>query len=203
MRARNDVGAGGASPRIPARQDGPGGVSAAARPRGKPRCAITCPLAVGGKHATNGQSGLSRRPGDERSAGRSPLPGAASGDGSRRIQLVVLAVCLLVVVAGVSVAVLSSAGGQAGHIADASNGQRATKAVPAQRTAPTPATSGRATTAPEVTNQGIARTALLWPPGLKHQIAHWKSGRAEPRCQPLPCSSEAPCRLPGSSSTPR
>lgn len=87
-----------------------------------------------------------------------------------------LAVCLLVVVAGVSVAVLSSAGGQAGHIADASNGQRATKAVPAQRTAPTPATSGRATTAPEVTNQGIARTALLWPPGLKHQIAHWKSG---------------------------
>ena len=102
-----------------------------------------------------------------------------AGGGSRRVLLVTLAACLCVVAVGVSVAVFSSPGGQAGHISAAnstptSNAASAAQTQPGQPTAPT--ASSRSTTGPKVTSEGVVTPPLGWPPRLNHQILHWKAG---------------------------
>ena len=102
--------------------------------------------------------------------------GSRTADGrSRRAVFIVLAACLCVVAAGVSVAVFSSPrGSQAGHIAGAGNSPAAATTHAAQPTAPI--ASSRATTKPDVTSDGVAKSALQWPPQLKHQILQWRAG---------------------------
>ncbi|HEY1343744.1 MAG TPA: hypothetical protein VGF54_02005 [Streptosporangiaceae bacterium] len=100
-----------------------------------------------------------------------------AGGGSRRVLLVTLAVCLCVAAAGVSVAVLSSPGGQAGRISAAnstptSNAASGAQTQPGQPTAPT----SRGTTGPKVTSQGVVTPPLGWPSQLNHQMLHWKAG---------------------------
>ena len=94
-------------------------------------------------------------------------------EGSRRTILVVSALCLCVVIAGVGIALLSSPGGQAGHVAATSSTAPAT----ATTTPPAPpAASSRATTGPKVKSEGAATIALGWPPRLNRQILRWKAG---------------------------
>src|SRR5690349_1540059 len=97
--------------------------------------------------------------------------------GSWRITLIVSALCLCVAAAGVVVAVLSSPGGGAGHIAAGSSSPSATKAVQPQTGQPTvPAASSPAAAGAKVTSNGVAKSALRWPPRLKNQIQQWREG---------------------------
>jgi hypothetical protein len=94
---------------------------------------------------------------------------------SRRVMFITLAVCLCVVAVGVSVAVFSPPrGSQAGHIAGADNSPAASTSQAPQPTAPV--ASSRATTRPDITSDGVAKSALHWPLQLKHQILQWKAG---------------------------
>ena len=107
--------------------------------------------------------------------GRRPRSGHGFWAGigrSRRVQFIILAACLCVIVAGVSIAVFSSRGGsEASHLAGADNSLGAIQAGGAQTTAPVPPSRGST-----VTSDGIAKTALQAPPELKDQILRWKAG---------------------------
>ncbi len=99
-------------------------------------------------------------------------------NGSRRL-LVTLAVGLCAIAAGVSVAAVpsptgSSSPGAAGRVANASHRSTAPAVRATQETAP--GVPGRSATGPGNTSDGIAKTALRWPRGLKQQIAHWNAG---------------------------
>jgi hypothetical protein len=139
---------------------------------------------MAGKHMADGRSQPSKPPyGSSKQQTRAEwFPWAAdrSGSrradgGSRRVLFVTLAACLCVVAAGVSVAVFFSPGGsQASHAdgADISPSTATTQA--AQPTAPV--ASSHATARSDVTSDGVAKSALRWPPQLKHQILQWKAG---------------------------
>jgi hypothetical protein len=103
--------------------------------------------------------------------------------------LITLAACLCLVAAGVAVAVFSSPGGsQADHIASAGNdiasagGNSPAPATPQTALPTAPAKSSRATTKTDVTSKidvtsnGIAKSALKWPPQLEQQILRWTAG---------------------------
>jgi hypothetical protein len=124
---------------------------------------------------TDGRPEPSKPPeNDEQQTGSAQVPGTAGG-GSRRTLLVILAACLCVIAAGVSIAVLSGPGGnQAGHTAGASSSPAPGKTAAAQP--PAPIASSRATTGPEVTGNGIAKSALRWPPSLNRQVLRWEAG---------------------------
>ena len=128
--------------------------------------------------------------------GSAQAPPRTDGGGSRRM-LIGIAVFLCVIAAGVTAAVLSSPGGQAGYIAgpgprdsqvhhvpDTGSSPGATKARPAQPAAtktrsaqPTaPRASSRAITGANVTSKGVAKSALQWPPQLQRQMLRWWTG---------------------------
>jgi hypothetical protein len=123
---------------------------------------------------------------DEPQTSSEEVPEAAGG-GSRRMLLVSLAVLLWVVGAGVSVAVLSSpgddqvgfitgrgpGGSQAGHAASADNSP-AVKASSARPTAPS--ASSPPVGGADVTSNGVAKSALQWPPQLEHRMVRWWAG---------------------------
>ena len=129
---------------------------------------------MGGKHKADGRPQPSQPHGDSRQPTGRPWAAWASAGGPHRMLLVISAVCLCLIVAGVTVAVLSSPGGRAGHIAGASNPSSAANTQPGRPKAPT--APGRATTGPKVTSHGIAQSALRWPPQLKHRILGWRAG---------------------------
>jgi hypothetical protein len=90
--------------------------------------------------------------------------------------LVVAAIGLCAIATGASLAAFSSSGsssGQAGHAAGLNNGSPAGAARSPQPTPPV----ASSTTGPDVTNAGIAKTALQFPPALKDQMLRWKEGR--------------------------
>jgi hypothetical protein len=94
--------------------------------------------------------------------------------------LIALAIGLCMVVAGVTIAVLSSPGGQAGQAANAGNNPAAT-APAAQPAAPTaqptaPAASSPATSQAAAASDGLAKSVLRWPPGDTRQILRWDAG---------------------------
>jgi hypothetical protein len=123
----------------------------------------------------DGRSGRSKPPGGGSEQPTSPLRVRwGSLEGSRRTVLIVSALCLCVVVAGVGIALLSSPGGQAGHVAATSSTAPATTTQPAPSASP--AASGRATTGPKVKSAGVVTTALGWPPRLNHRILRWRAG---------------------------
>ena len=125
----------------------------------------------------DGRSGPPKPPGADSEQPTSPLRVRWGRiEGSRRIVLIVSAVCLCAVIAGVGVALLYSPSGQAGHIAATSNAPSATAttAQPAQPTSP--AASSHATTGPKVKSDGVATTALGWPQRLNHRILRWRAG---------------------------
>ncbi len=97
--------------------------------------------------------------------------------------LVVLAVCLCVIVAGVVVAVFSSGGrgGGAGAISGGAGAISGTASSPAVAGTPSarPTAGHKITAQPVVAGAGLAKTALQWPPGLTHQILHWRAGPGE------------------------
>jgi hypothetical protein len=124
---------------------------------------------------TNGRHEPSRpRDGrDGRRASWARIP-RATGNGSRWVRMAAAAVGLCAIVIGVSLAAFSAPSGQTGRVAGASNG--GSTAATAQSTQPTiPVASG--TTRPNVTNDGIAKTALRYPPALKDQMLRWAAGR--------------------------
>jgi hypothetical protein len=100
-------------------------------------------------------------------------------NGSRWV-LVTLVACLGVMVAGVSVAVFSSAGGSpASHLAGAGTSPTPVSTPTVQPTALGPSgrpAGGRETTSHETTSDGIAKSALRWPPSLKGQMQRWEAG---------------------------
>ena len=103
----------------------------------------------------------------------------AGASGSRQALLVTLAVCLLVAVVGVAVAILSpGGGGQAGSVAGPVSGLVAGGTPSPQPSTGKKSTPGRKITAapPVVAGAGLAKTALEWPPRLKHQIEAWRAG---------------------------
>jgi hypothetical protein len=133
--------------------------------------------------------------GDEQQTSPAQVRGATSG-GSRRMLLIGLAVFLCIGAAGAVAALLSSPGdSRTGYIAGPgpSGGQSdqvpGTSSSPAAkprsahptatktRTAhPTPRASNRAITGADVTNKGVARSALRWPPRLQRQMLDWQAG---------------------------
>ena len=103
----------------------------------------------------------------------------AARRGSRRILLVAAAVGLCAIATGASLAAFSSPGGQspggqAGRLvtAGASTGSSAGTGRASQPTPPVPSSS----TGPDVTNAGIAKTAMQYPSKLKDQILRWTEG---------------------------
>lgn len=128
-----------------------------------------------GKHKLDGQHERPKPAADdhEQQAGSEQVAGA--GGRSRRMLLITLAVCLFVAAAGVSVAMLSSPSrGQAGRQASAGNSPVDGQTPAPQPTATVP--SSRASTGPQVAGDRIAKSALRWPPRLKHQILRWEAG---------------------------
>jgi hypothetical protein len=108
-----------------------------------------------------------------RRASRAWMPRAA-GNRSRRVLLAAAAVGLCAIVTGVSQAAFSAPSGQAGRVAGASNGGSTTAAAQSpQRTLPVASSTARS----NVTDAGIAKTALRYPPALKGQIVQWVAGR--------------------------
>src|SRR5215831_16896661 len=140
---------------------------------GKPTGTVTRPLTMGGKHMADGRSRPSKPPGGDSEQPASPLRVRWRGiEGSRRMILIVSAVCLCVVVAGVGIALVSSPGGQAGHVAATSSTSPATTTQPARPASP--AASSRATTGAKVKSEGAI--PLGWPPRLNRQILRWRAG---------------------------
>ena len=100
--------------------------------------------------------------------------GGLTRSGSHRMLLAVAVACLGVLVAGVSIAVFSQPSGQAHHAAAASSpAPAATGAGQPKAAAP----AHHASTGTKVTSDGVASTALRWPPRLKHSIERWAKGR--------------------------
>ncbi len=108
-----------------------------------------------------------------------------SGRARRRLHLVVLGVCVCLAVVGASVAALSSPGGKSGHTAvgiggPATGKNRAVPAAPATSPSHAPAAPSHApaasATTPAVTSDGLAKTVLRFPSGLKDQVRRWKAG---------------------------
>ena len=108
---------------------------------------------------------------DGRRPGRIGIPWRA-GRGSRWILLAAAGVGLCAIMTGALLAVFSSPGGRAGNNSGLSNGSAAAAARPAQPTSPVRSS----TTGPDITNAGIAKTALRYPPARKGQIVRWASG---------------------------
>src|SRR5262249_12673877 len=121
---------------------------------------------------TNGRH-VPPRPRDGRRAGRAWIL-RVTGNGSHRVRLAAAAVGLCAIVTGASLAAFSSPSGQTRPAAGASGGGTPTAATQAPQS-PAPVASG--TTRSNVTNAGIAKTALRYPPALKGQIVHWAAGR--------------------------
>jgi len=96
--------------------------------------------------------------------------------GSWRITLIVSALCLCVAAAGVIVAALSSPGSGAGHIATGSSPSAAETAQPRTGKPTAPAASSPAATGLKVTSNGVAKSALGFPPRLKNQMLRWREG---------------------------
>lgn len=116
-----------------------------------------------------------------------------NGSGPSWISLAALGVGLCAIVAGVSLAAFSRQAGlsradAAGRSATASGGRTAAPGGPAATVRSTPAGSvgeaARAASAPSVggatgsglTSDGIASTAMRWPPGLQPRIQRWNTG---------------------------
>jgi hypothetical protein len=111
---------------------------------------------------------------DEQQASSAQARGPSDGS-PRRMVMVTLAAALCVLVAGIGVAVFwSPRSNHPGHIASISSSPSSAGTRVAQPTAPT--ASGRGVSGPEVTSDGIAKTAVQAPPRLKHQILRWKAG---------------------------
>jgi hypothetical protein len=121
---------------------------------------------------TNGQH-EPLRPRNGRRASRARVP-RATRNRSRWVLLAAAAVGLCAIVTGALLAAFSSPSGQTGHTAGASSGGTPTAATQAPQS---PAPVASSTTGPNVTNAGIAKTALRYPPALKGQIVHWAAGR--------------------------
>ena len=75
---------------------------------------------------------------------------------------------------GASLAAFSSPSGQTGHSRGCAQWWHADYSNPSPAVAAPVASS---TTGPNVTNAGIAKSALRYPPALKGQIVHWAAGR--------------------------
>ena len=117
-----------------------------------------------------------------------------NGSGPSWISLAALGACLCAIVAGVSLAAFSrqagpSHAGAAGRSAAASSGRTAAPGGPAATVRSTPPAgsageAARAASAPSVggttgsglASNGIASTAMRWPPGLEPRIQRWNSG---------------------------
>jgi len=101
--------------------------------------------------------------------------GGMTRPGSHRMLLAATVACLGVLVAGVSIAVFSQpSGSQARHAAAASSpAPAATGAGQPKAAAP----GHHASTGTKVTSDGVASTALRWPPRLTHSIERWAKGR--------------------------
>jgi hypothetical protein len=140
----------------------------------KPRATVRRPLTMTGRHMADGRRGHSQQLGDgkERLKDSAWVTWAALGS-SRRMILITGAACLCLIVAGVSAAILVL-GSQAGHVAATISSGSAAKSPDGQSAASI--ASSRATTGIQVTSNGIAKSALQWPPGLKHRILRWKAG---------------------------
>jgi hypothetical protein len=125
---------------------------------------------------TDSQPGPSKPATDRGKQPGGPVRALWAGSGSsRRIVLIVSAACLCVAAAGVTVAVLSSPGSPAGHIAAGSS--PAAKATQPQAGQPAaPAASSPAVAGAKVTSNGVAKSALRWPPRLNNQIQRWREG---------------------------
>jgi hypothetical protein len=122
-----------------------------------------------------------RRAGSEASGARGALRagwarlGEITRPGSHRMLLAAAVACLGVLAAGVSIAVFSQpSGGQAQHAAASSPAPAASGA--AQPKAQAPAGHASTSTGTKVTSDGITKTALRWPPRLKHRIERWAKG---------------------------
>ena len=115
---------------------------------------------------------------DDQASTRQAVPSQDSGaarNGSRWGPLIALVLCLCVAVAGVSAAVFSSSSGHPGdRMVSAGRSPVPGKTPAAQRTAS--GAPGRAAARPEAAGDGIARSALRWPPHLKNQILRWEAG---------------------------
>lgn len=115
--------------------------------------------------------------------GRKPQPawrarlaqlGGAAGGRPRWVLFTVLGVCVCLVIAGVTIAALTSGGGQAGHLA-ANGGSAAATSGATQPPAP------QATTAPAKAkrvkaNDGLTKSALRIPSRLERRIKRWQAG---------------------------
>ena len=142
--------------------------------RGKPEHTVGRHLIMTAGHTGNDGHQTSRTSGDDRQQpGRPGQVSPARWRRSGRVLLVIVAACLCAVVAGVSLAVFTPPSSHPGGIAGASNNRVATTAPAAHPTAP--AASSRSTAGPVGTSDGIAKTALRPPPGLKPQILAWKA----------------------------
>jgi hypothetical protein len=130
---------------------------------------------MGEKDVTSGPPGPSRVPdrGSKWWTSLAQMRGA-SGSTRRRLQLIVLGVCLCVAIAGVSIAALSSPGGKSGHTA-AGTGSLATGKNGAAATSPSHSPAAPTTT-PAVTSPGLPKTVLRYPSGLRDQVKRWKAG---------------------------
>ena len=122
---------------------------------------------VGGGNLTNDPG----QPPDAIDCGETQLVAAQSrwaGHGVRRgLLIAVVAGCACLMIVGVLVAVFSSNSRQTGHVTAGVS--------PALRQAqPAPRLSSAA---PGLAGAGLAKSALRWPPGLKHRMVHWKAGR--------------------------
>jgi hypothetical protein len=119
-------------------------------------------------------------------------PVLRTGGNSRlRISLVALGAGGCLAAAGVTLAAFSSSGGPAPRVTAASSGSTAALGGPAATVRSTPPTGSageaarQAVSAPSVsgttgsglTSDGIASTALRWPPGLEPRIQRWNTGQ--------------------------
>ena len=125
---------------------------------------------------TDSQPGPSKPATDRGKQPGGPVRALWAGSGSsRRIVLIVSAACLCVAAAGVTVAVLSSPGSPAGHI-DAGSSPAAKATQPQAGQPAAPAASSPAVAGAKVTSNGVAKSALRWPPRLNNQIQRWREG---------------------------
>jgi hypothetical protein len=115
-----------------------------------------------------------------------------NGSGPSWISLAALGACLCAIVAGVSIAAFSRHAGPSradagGRSAAASSGPTAAGGGPAAtvRSTPPAGSAGGAARAASasaaggstgLTSNGIASTAMRWPPGLEPRIQRWNSG---------------------------
>jgi hypothetical protein len=94
---------------------------------------------------------------------------------SRSAMLIAFAMCVSLVLAGVSLPACASPApaGQAGHVASASQGQPATRARSGQ---PSAAASSPVAIGSRDAGDGNTGSEPRWPPRLRHRILRWKTG---------------------------